>query len=113
MKKTGSINEIKAKNWLESNNFFVIKQNYYSPYGEIDIIASKEKTIYFIEVKSSSYNYIPLTLKINNTKKRKITYTALDYIEKNNIDYQYTFSLITITNNNLQFYSNIIEEIKI
>ena len=43
MKKFGSINEIKAKNWLESNNYFVIKQNYQSPYGEIDIIMSKKK----------------------------------------------------------------------
>ena len=48
-------------------------------------------------------------MKRNNTKKRKITYTALDYIEKNNIDYQYTFSLITITNNNNDVNNTLVE----
>jgi len=41
-----------AKNYLINQGFIVLHKNYRTKGGEIDIIAKKEKTIYFIEVKT-------------------------------------------------------------
>ena len=52
----GTKNEKIASHYLKKNNFTIIKNNYYCPYGEIDIIAKKHNTLYFIEIKSSKTN---------------------------------------------------------
>lgn len=48
----GKIGEHKASIYLKQNGFSIIKKNFRSYGGEIDIIAKKAKTVYFIEVKT-------------------------------------------------------------
>lgn len=48
----GTQGESIAKNWLISKGFKIVEQNYYGPYGEIDIIAQKSGILHFIEVKT-------------------------------------------------------------
>lgn len=40
-----------AKNFLMSNNYEIIEENFSCKFGEIDIIASKDERLHFIEVK--------------------------------------------------------------
>lgn len=44
--------ENKAKIFLKDNGFKILATNFRSRFGEIDIIAQKDRTIYFIEVKT-------------------------------------------------------------
>ena len=44
-----------AKNYLLSKKFSIIKQNYHSRYGEIDVICEDKNYIVFVEVKSKFY----------------------------------------------------------
>ena len=109
MRRKGYIYEKKAKQWLEQRSYRILEENYYSPYGEIDLIAEKEDIIYFIEVKSSQSSAIPLTYKLSKAKKTNIMNTSLHYIEKNNITRQISFSLITIQKETTRYYKHIID----
>jgi putative endonuclease len=48
----GKIGENIAKSFLVKHGFSVLGTNYYTHYGEIDIIAKKDKILRFVEVKS-------------------------------------------------------------
>ena len=51
-KKTGDRGEDYTAAYLKKNGYKILSRNYRKSYGEIDIIASKGKTICFVEVKT-------------------------------------------------------------
>jgi len=51
-RKIGDLGEGIACNYLKNKGFKIIDQNYWKPWGEIDIIAEKQGIVYFVEVKS-------------------------------------------------------------
>ncbi len=52
--KIGEIGETVAVKFLMKHGFQIIDRNYTRKWGEIDIVAKKDKKLYFIEVKSVS-----------------------------------------------------------
>ncbi|MFA6524492.1 MAG: YraN family protein [Candidatus Paceibacterota bacterium] len=70
--KIGKIGENIAERFLVKHNFSILDNNYTKKWGEIDIVAEKEKKLYFIEVKSVSrnLNYVSQDLSVlqNNQK---------------------------------------------
>ncbi len=50
--KVGQIGEDSACKWLIDKGYKVIDRNYLKKWGEIDIVATKDKKLHFIEVKS-------------------------------------------------------------
>ena len=50
----GKWGETQAKSYLEKRGFQVISQNVYTEYGEIDLIATRDDQIHFVEVKTRS-----------------------------------------------------------
>jgi len=52
--KIGEIGENIAVRFLMKHGFIILERNYTKKWGEIDIIAEKNKKLYFIEVKSVS-----------------------------------------------------------
>ena len=52
-KKAGLEAESRACKWLINQGFEILERNFFARFGEIDIIAKKDKTLHFIEVKSS------------------------------------------------------------
>ncbi len=48
----GNLAEDTACGFLYDNGFTIIERNFYSRFGEIDIIATKDEVLHFIEVKS-------------------------------------------------------------
>jgi putative endonuclease len=57
--KIGQLGEDIACTFLMKHGFSVLERNYTKKWGEIDVIASKEERIYFIEVKSVSCVTLP------------------------------------------------------
>ncbi len=51
-KEIGDKGEDIACEWLKKHDFLLVERNYNKKWGEIDIIAAKDKIIHFIEVKS-------------------------------------------------------------
>lgn len=52
----GNIAEDMVSTYLESNGYSIDARNYLKKWGEIDIVASKNRKIYFVEVKSVFLN---------------------------------------------------------
>ncbi len=52
-RKTGDLGEEIAFNYLNSNGFVVSERNYWRPWGEIDLIAEKNGSVFFFEVKTA------------------------------------------------------------
>jgi len=50
--KIGVIGEDIACTWLQKRNFLIVDRNYNRKWGEIDIVAAKDKILQFVEVKS-------------------------------------------------------------
>jgi putative endonuclease len=83
----GSLGESMAVEKLMQDGYTVLDKNYRSKFGEIDIIALKNNTIVFVEVKVSDYlDKENLEYSINSVKKRHIINTA-KYFLMNNMDY--------------------------
>jgi putative endonuclease len=50
--KTGSFGEGLALEYIEQNGFTLLHKNWHHSHWEVDIIASKEQVLHFIEVKT-------------------------------------------------------------
>jgi Holliday junction resolvase-like predicted endonuclease len=78
----GRFFEKQVKDYLKQNNYNIISSNFYTPYGEIDLIAERNRKIYFIEVKYlSKDNIINPIKKIDMAKIRRI-FLSISYLKK-------------------------------
>ncbi|MGN1330768.1 MAG: YraN family protein [Clostridia bacterium] len=82
----GNLGERIAKIYLQMNNFQIIKCNFRSRFGEIDIIAKKHEYIHFIEVKTRTKNTIEAREAIDKNKEKHIWKTAEYFLYINRIE---------------------------
>jgi putative endonuclease len=86
-RKLGSSGEDSAVAYLEKLNYKVLERNYRSHFGEIDIIAMDKRHTVFIEVKSRTTSLFGSPHEsIVKEKKRRITLTAIQYIQKKHLE---------------------------
>ena len=72
--------------YLKENGYQIIARNYRSMYGEIDVIAQKDSTIAFVEVKTRQLDpKIRPCLDVTKAKQRKIMRTAYMYLQENHL----------------------------
>jgi putative endonuclease len=77
----GDYYETKAREFLKSKGYRIIRNNFRSRFGEIDIIAKDKKTVSFIEVKARDSNYLVSGIEaVDQGKREKIKKTALFYV---------------------------------
>lgn len=82
-KVTGNLGEAMAAEALEKQGYTIVTRNYRKRYGEIDIIAKKEKTLYFVEVKTRKEKDFGNPLEsITPRKQKKIYQVAQDYLQE-------------------------------
>ncbi|MDO4581000.1 MAG: YraN family protein [Bacillota bacterium] len=68
---------------LQQAGYTIVERNYRCKMGEIDIIAAKGKTLFFVEVKARhSSTFAAPRQNINAAKIRHIRNTATDYFQK-------------------------------
>lgn len=85
-RKTGSIWEDKACEYLISNNMTIIERNYRCRMGEIDIIGKDADTYIFVEVKYRSSSHYGLSYEAVTPKKQHtIINVAKHYLISHNI----------------------------
>lgn len=102
----GNAGEDKACTYLYENGFSIIDRNFYSRFGEIDIIASKGKVLHFIEVKSG-LDYESAIQNITPQKLNKFIKTVHVYLKKNAIEADYMVDAVIITPKETHFIENI------
>ena len=105
-KSKGDYFEDKAVDFLSSNGFRIVEQNYYArKLGEIDIIALKDDVYHFIEVKSGEsfeavYNITP-------NKLYKLYRSIEYYLKVKNLDVAYCVDAIIFAGEELEYLENI------
>ncbi len=55
----GEIGERAAERFLRQHSYTILERNYWKKWGEIDIVADKDRVIHFVEVKTVSRETVP------------------------------------------------------
>lgn len=108
-RKKGNEAENLAKIFLQNKDFEIIASNYYTAYGEIDIIAKKDSIYHFIEVKSG-VSFEPLQ-NVTPKKLSRIIKSIYIYLANNALDVEFCLDVITIKNGEIDFFENVSLEI--
>lgn len=97
-KAKGALGEQAAASFLENLGYRIIERNWRCRSGEMDLIASREDTLVFIEVRSrSSSNYGTPAESITARKITQVRQTAAVYLHMNGIrDIPIRFDMISV-----------------
>ncbi len=97
-----------AAEYLSEQGFKIKELNWKTRYCEIDIVAEKHKTIWFVEVKSRSgsgqgYGYEYVTPK----KLQQMRFAAEMWVQNNNWNADYRLAVISIDNQEITFITEL------
>ena len=76
----GNAGENATVDWLKNEGFSIVARNYQWRGGEIDIIASKDNIVVFVEVKTRTRSHFALSDVITPSKQKTICSTALRFL---------------------------------
>lgn len=102
----GNIAEERACQFLFDLGYFIVERNFYSRFGEIDIVVSKDEVLHFVEVKSAQ-DYELAIQNITPTKLSRLIKTAQVYMKKNAFNSDFTFDAVIVTPQNIEIVENI------
>ena len=72
-----------AAHFLEQEGYAILERNWRTPYGEIDLIASYEEVIAFVEVKTRANNTLGTPeISITPRKREHMVNAAAHYIQQ-------------------------------
>jgi putative endonuclease len=93
----GKKGETLVAQYLAQQGFSIKEINFSLRCGEIDIIAFKDKTLAFVEVKVRTTAYFHISEVVNYAKQKKIIQTARNYIAQHQcIDMNFRFDVALI-----------------
>ncbi|MDD5689632.1 MAG: YraN family protein [Caldisericia bacterium] len=96
-KELGDFGENYVSNYLKDLGFKVIGRNYHTKHGEIDIIATKDGKIHFVEVKTRKSLLFGTPEESYSLKKQeRIIKAALGYLKDNNINKSFQIDLVAL-----------------
>ncbi|WP_457743843.1 YraN family protein [Sulfurimonas sp.] len=102
----GNVAEQRACDYLMERGYAIVERNFYSRFGELDIIASKGGVLHFVEVKSGE----DFELAIQNITPRKLSRmikTANVYMKKKSYDSDFVFDAVVVTPLDVEIVENI------
>lgn len=110
---TGSFGESIAEKFLRDKGYSILKKNYHSRFGEIDIIAKDKDTLVFVEVKTrTSFSFGTPLEAINSWKMRKLIKTSQFFLNQFGYgDVPYRFDAIEVITSHSKNEINHIENI--
>lgn len=101
----GKIGEDFCCNYFKKRGFFILKRNYHSRNGEIDLIVENENFLVFVEVKTRSDKKIGEARDaVDYSKQRKIALTAIKYLSENGMRKQPRFDVFEVLHHNGKIY---------
>ena len=106
-KKLGEKGEKIARLYLEKNGWKILEKNYKTPFGEIDIIAEKDETVAFIEVKTRlSDIYGAPSEAVSNMRKLRYIRGVNYYFANKIIDCTVRFDIIEVLKDEVNHIEN-------
>ena len=100
-RKLGNRGEQIACDYLKRSGYRILHRNYYTPAGELDIVAQDDEYLVFVEVKQRTESanqaaYGRPALAVNRTKQRHIVDSARHYLQKEDAFGQIRFDVIEV-----------------
>ncbi|MEY3090886.1 MAG: hypothetical protein RL113_1202 [Pseudomonadota bacterium] len=106
-KMYGDNSENLATRFLEEKGFLIVDRNYFArKLGEIDIIATRDDILHFIEVKSGKADFDPV-YNVTPAKLRKVIHSAYYYMKTKGIDAAFSIDALIIRNGEIEFIENV------
>ncbi len=103
----GDESESVAIEFLQKQGYNILEQNYYArKLGEIDIIATKNSTLHFVEVKSGQGTHDPI-YNITPSKLQKVINSAYYYMKVKRLDIAFSIDAIIIRSGKIEHIENI------
>jgi putative endonuclease len=100
-----------ASRYLLKKGYKILDINWYYNKREIDILAIKESKLIIVEVKARSTEYFGKPQEFVNKNKQKLLAEAANaYLEKNNLDLEVQFDIISIIYKEKKFQITHIED---
>jgi len=95
----GQAGEALAADTLQRQGYSILRRNYRTPYGEIDLIARHGDTLVFVEVKlRRSEIFGPPQAAVNTVKQRHLKLAAQYYLNQQRCtDIKIRFDVVAIT----------------
>lgn len=107
---SGNSGEDAVEDYLKANGFKIIDRNWKTRQCEIDVIAKKDKCVYFVEVKyRSSFDQGDGFDYITSVKQRQMVFAAEYWVAQNKWDGEYCLSGASVSGDD--FEVEFIEEI--
>lgn len=85
-KATGTAGEQAVAQWLTDQQFKILEYNYRTREGEVDLIATKDDLLVFVEVKTRKKEHFGLSQVIVPKKQQRIIAAAKHYLTQQCID---------------------------
>lgn len=101
----GSAGEHAVGQWLQQQGFKILAYNYRIKGGEIDVIATRQEVIAFIEVKVRTAHYFNSSEVVTPSKQKKIIATARHFCMRhklNNMVYRFDVALLKPQENSFE-----------
>jgi len=97
----GKMGEQLAAEHLKKNGYSILARNYkITAIAEVDIVASKDEHIIFVEVKTRESDYLnDPALMVPMKKQRQIIKAADEYVKEHEVDLPWRFDIISIVLN--------------
>ncbi len=104
----GRAGEVKAADFLKKKGYKILKTNYKTHIGEIDVIALDKDTVVFVEVKTRlNYDYGKACEAVDRKKQEKYYKVATEYLVREKlIDVPCRFDVIEIQNGEINHIFN-------
>ena len=98
-----------VKNFLLNKKLEYLESNYYSEYGEIDLIFKENDILIFVEVKYRKDDKYGLAEEsVSRQKLKNIINTSLVYIAENEWTGEYRYDLVAVNGEEIIWFENII-----
>ncbi|HMZ45736.1 MAG TPA: YraN family protein [Chitinophagaceae bacterium] len=96
-KNIGNLGEDLSAKWFELKGYFILERNWRYKRSEVDIIASKENKLHFIEIKTrTNSNFGYPEESINQVKMNALKKAAVAYLELNTCWKEFQFDVLSV-----------------
>ena len=106
----GLMGEDKALAYLQAKGMVLLERRYHSPYGEIDLVMRDGDCLVLVEVKArSTQGRGAGSFALTQSKRRKLIFTARQYLAEHTTDCPVRFDLVEITRDGVEHIENAFE----
>ncbi len=99
----GKKGEQQAVNYLTANGYRILERNIRIYGVEVDIIATDEKNLIFVEVKTRTNNLVPFDKLLSKAQRQRLVKAADFYVRSKQLDLDVRFDFIFVSHKNHKF----------